>query len=158
MPVTLSSALDNLGVIRDATRSEVYAYKTSTNSHTAGNFVTVDFENEVTDTLGEWNTSTGTFTATNAGRYKINVQVELDDPGATAVIKHLYLYKNGTTEVSRVISYQDNRDASNAYSMQLTNEIELNANDYINVRFTCEDDGTTIQSTERSFISISRIS
>jgi hypothetical protein len=60
------------GVLSITDQSYVFATHTSSQSIANNTTTTIIFNNEVTDTLGEYNPSTGVFTATHAGNYTID--------------------------------------------------------------------------------------
>jgi len=155
LDAAVDTALDTAGVMTSALRTEVHAVKTANQTHTAANYVTLNFQSVATDTLSEWNTTTKKFTATNAGTYLFVIHAEVDD--VAGANRNLYMVKNDTTTIEQHIEYTKNADTVNPV-MQLTSVVELAADNFVTIRVTCSTVGTTIYGTSDSTLSIIRIS
>jgi hypothetical protein len=119
--------------------------------------VTVAYDTVRTDDLNEYDTGTGTWTATNAGDYLVTAQVEWGQSNMSAGEGlNLYIYRNGSTFAT---NYRQSA-GSNGPSMNVSKTVRgLGAGDTISVRVSHYNaSGMEISgSAQYNWLEISRI-
>lgn len=143
--------------------SAVSVYLSADQSLTASTEARVEFDTEVYDVLGEFNTTTHIFTATVAGKYLINWQVAFKVDSADDTLK-VYLFKNLPAGFSTSPTYNKVRSLAespsiSSHTMAASVVLDLSVDDTIqlwveNLDNNDEVDGGNALST---FMTITRI-
>ena len=150
--LTVGGSFTSLGIDDNATSTAVtidsagrvttpyqprFSVGQANNTSTANNGTLV-FTNVSSNPTGSYNTSTGAFTAPIAGTYQFNFTVRCSDPGAIGIYWRVQIYKNGAhTEFMIGDPIQPGTDANQNYvSCVQTSQLELAANDYVNLRMS----------------------
>ena len=131
----------------------VLASSTNTTVPDTGSFTTVVFDVEVMDNLGEWDTSTSTFTATYDGGYIFSPTVAFND-GQSSVQRKLRLYKNGSAAGS---TYYTPEGVEPFFSGSFTYLIPLSAGDTVQLKIAQDSTPSFDTLANSSFMSIWRI-
>jgi len=134
--------------------SRVRAYRSgSTQSLTSGVATEVVFNSEDYDTLGEFATGTGRFTAAAAGTYLVAAGVALGYGVTASAETVLMLYKNGALH-----SYLCDISTTGVPQLNGAALIELAATDYISIYVTAPGTSPFVTNSQtRTFFTVSCI-
>ena len=114
--------------------SRIRATRATTQSIPDSTFTTLVFSTEVYDNLGEYNHTTGVFTAINAGYYQVNAfSLSAGAVWATNKVWYLSLYKDGALYSHGSRKSSDVTVTENFDSM-FSDQIYLTAGQYIDIR------------------------
>lgn len=110
------------------------------------------FNSESKDSLGEFNTTTGVFTATYAGRYIINSKISMSS--ATYTSLRLFIYKNTSTLLKRGIEI-----TAGSIHISIFAIVDLAATDTIQINILQTSGGaeTLVTGTDYNWLTIDRI-
>jgi len=101
----------------------------------------VQFNTELYDTDGCYDTSTYKFTPTSAGKYLINFLIH--DDSASGTSQNLWLYKNGSVHTYRYTGCSGSSKFTG--STQLTTVVDMNgSSDYVQAYYKQNNASTTI--------------
>ncbi|MFA6064952.1 MAG: LamG-like jellyroll fold domain-containing protein [archaeon] len=132
-------------------QSYVYAYRTTNQTIAAQIDSNVIYDGVLTDTLGEYNNTTGIFTAKNDGVYLVTAQVFWTalDPNDG----YIYILAGGSARA------QVNTHGITAqnYTMQTTQPIKLNAGQTIQIHAAQWVGGTILSSAMKSSLIIAKV-
>jgi len=117
------------GIVSMPRQSYVRAERNTTQTIATETHTTVVFDSEIEDTLGEYNTSTGVFTATEAGVYQVSsiVQWNVGNTGAYM----LAIWVNGSREIN---AYKAMGFTSSRWGTSVHGAIKLTAGQYIEIK------------------------
>jgi len=117
------------GSITMPRQSFVYAIRTTNQAISTGTITTVIFDTEVADILGEYDNSTGIFTAKNDGIYSVNTQIlwEAADAGYSY---NVMIYSNGVNVMDNYID----RWNGYAYCMPASASVKITAGQTIKIQ------------------------
>lgn len=132
--------------------SHVSATETTGQSIPDGTNTLIVFNSKSKDTLSEFNTTTGVFTATYDGRYIVNSKVKL--ASATYTDIRLFIYKNTSTLIKRGIEFSAGTITSSIFAV-----IDLVATDTIQINILQTSGGARVITTgdDSNWLTIDRI-
>lgn len=138
----------------NAALSHVRATKTSAQALT-GTLTAIVYDIEEYDTLTEYSTSTGLFTATVDGYYAIEAQALVEGAPYTAShANNLAIYKNGVIYLTDIIYAQ--ASLSMTLTSRLATTVHLSPGDTVGVRVSSNAAYTTSTAAYANFIAIDR--
>ena len=142
--------------------SDVRAYRTTSTQAIGAGLTTIVFNAETRDTLSEFSTATGIFTAAAAGRYLVTTSVRCSNVvTGTAVL--IAIVKNSTTHAEK--RYELNFDAAGGgaafmtWSFDICDIVDLAASDTIKIQVSeAGAAALALTDTEKTFVSIKKLS
>jgi len=136
--------LTNKTYVDNMLQSGASAYLSAPQAVSTGSFQTVVFDTEVSDTLSEFNVSTGKFTVTTAGRYLIctTVGFAADSSGVRAIA----VYKNGSVYIHGPLVDAISGSPGNELILNMSCIVYSDADDILDIR-VYQDSGSSVNTT-----------
>ena len=145
-----------------STQTLIRCENTSGDSIANNTAVKISFTTEQYDLTGEWNNSTNTFTATNAGYYRVSAMLRLQTVSTWTVGKafSILLYKNGSQFCNLgVTACWASGGTGNGLFAYGTTTINLSATNTLEIYATQDSGGTVALNTSSgiNWLTIERI-
>lgn len=148
-PVTAASASQNFLSIEKVAElptaimdSRIVAARIAdvVNGTSVASFATIVFQTKAFDTHGSYSTSTGLYTVSTTGKYKVGASLLLAGSIVAGNFSEIAIYQNNA-QVEKVLKRHEGTVASTNWSMSISNTLDCVAGDTIDIR--CQSTATT---------------